>query len=196
LVIETTQQEIKNVETDTASKNSQEETTEETAEAQAGIRLAYDEYLSARKRLADAFRGRECQDREAYVSAAWRYRVYEEAMQKAEKAREKSERQALNIYLKTVDKALGRASEDLRERMIEALRECRRKTEEAWQSSIEISTDMTYVFQNDVNIQETESRPWIHKKINTGGKSIRKIVRTWMKGLSVLLRRDTKTSVP
>ena len=194
---EVNQQEIKKTEMATAEGNgsSPDAVKDESATA-VGIQLAYDEYLKARKRLANAFRGREFQDREAYINAAWRYRIYEEAMEKAVKAREKAEREALNIYLNTVDKALLQASEEFRERMMQALRECRHKTEQAWQSSIEISTDMTYVFQNDVSIPPVEERPYLHlntnvkKKSHTGRK-----LQAWKDSFLAFFRGDAKAQV-
>lgn len=195
---EVTQQELKKTEIAAVEGNgaSPDGTTDESDATQAGIQLAYDEYLKARKRLANAFRGRESQDRVAYVSAAWRYRVYEEAMEKAVKAREKAEREALNTYLSTVDKALLQASEEFREKMLQALRECRHKTEQAWQSSIEISTDMTYVFQNDVSIPVSGEQSDIHLKGNIRKKSsIQEKILSWKNGFLALFRRDAKASV-
>jgi hypothetical protein len=198
LKIEATQQENKKTDI-TAIEGSDalpERATGESVVAQAGIQLAYDDYLKARKRLANAFKGREFQDREAYINASWRYRIYEKAMEKAVKDREKAEREALNIYLNTVDKALLHASEEFRDRMIQALRECRHKTEQAWQASIETSADMTYVFQNDVSIPvtEEEDRVQLQKKVNKGNNTAKKLLE-WKNGFSALFRHNTKSQV-
>jgi len=197
LEAEVNQQEKKKTEITTAEGNgtSPDATTDESVAA-AGIQLAYDEYLKARKRLSNAFRGREFQDREAYVSAEWRYRIYEEAMEKAVKAREKAEREALNIYLNSVDRALLQASEEFRERMMQALRECRHKTEQAWQSSIETSTDMTYVFQNDVSILPSENQTDVRlKKTVRKRNNAHERLRAWKNGFIALFHRDTKAPV-
>jgi hypothetical protein len=116
---------------------------------EARIRPAYRAYLEAQKGLAKAFRGQECQDQEAYKDAERRYQVYEEAMERAMKAREKAERDALDIYRETVDKAVKKASDDYRERMKLALRECKRTIELVWKASRETSAEMTTVFHGD-----------------------------------------------
>jgi hypothetical protein len=95
-----------------------------------------------------------------------------------------------------VDKALLQASEEFREKMLHALRECRHKTEQAWQSSIEISTDMTYVFQNDVSIPVTGEQSDIHIKGSIRKKSsIQEKILSWKNGFLALFRRDAKASV-
>jgi hypothetical protein len=197
LETEATQQELKQTDTTTADGNgaSADGVTDESTVNQVGIQQAYDEYLKARKRLAGAFRGREFQDREAYVSAAWRYRIYEEAMEKAVKAREKAEREALNIYLNSVDKALLQASEDFRDRMMQALRECRHNTEQAWQSSIETSTDMTYVFENDVRIPIAERQTDVYLKRNVNKSNARRKLLAWMDAFLAFFHHDAKASV-
>jgi hypothetical protein len=118
-------------------------------EVEPGIRPAYYAYLEARRGLEKAFEGREHEDDEAYKDAQRRYQLCEEAMERAMKEREKAERDALDIYRETVDKAVKNASYAYRERMKQALSECEHKMEQVWRTSWETSAEMTKVFHSD-----------------------------------------------
>jgi hypothetical protein len=79
---------------------------------------------------------------------------------------------------------------------MQALRECRHKTEQAWQSSIEISTDMTYVFQNDVSIAPIDERLNLHLKTNVNKKShTGRKIQAWKESFLAFFRGDAKAPV-
>jgi hypothetical protein len=65
------------------------------------------------------------------------------------KAREKVELDALDVYRQDVDKAVDRASQAYRDKMKQALAECKLKVMEAWRSSMETSARMTGVFEEE-----------------------------------------------
>ncbi len=113
-----------------------------------GIRPAFYTYLEGRKGLADAFDKRVHQDQEAYRDADRRYRLCEEAIEKAMEAREKAESDALNAYREDVD----RASAAYKERMEQALIQCKQRVMDSWKNSMEISTQMTGVYGEKRNI--------------------------------------------
>jgi hypothetical protein len=121
--------------------------TNQLDEVDTGISPAYRTYLEAQKHLAKAFKGRERLYQEAYNDAESRYKLCEEAMEKAVKEREKAERDAMDMYRETVDKAIEKASGVYREKMKQALMECKQKIDDAWIAAQETSAEMTAIFE-------------------------------------------------
>jgi hypothetical protein len=93
--------------------------------------------------------------------------VYEETVDKTMKAREKAEIDALVAYRQEVDKAVDRVSQAYRDRVTQALAECRQRVLDAWKNSQETSAQMTGVFEEDKNINHekhlTGRRPEYHQ---------------------------------
>ena len=114
-----------------------------------GVKPAYLTYLHARKGLATAFRGRQLRDREALEDAQKCYQAYQQAMDNAVKAKEKAEREALGLYRTAVDSAVDKASQEYRERMRQASAQCKKVIDDAWKASMETSTTMAGIFEND-----------------------------------------------
>ena len=117
---------------------------------------AYRSYLEARKGLAEAFKGRERQDQEAYRDAERRYQLCEEAIEKAMKVREKAELDALDAYREAVGTAVDKASQVYKDKMKQARIECKQRVTDAWRSSMETSARMTGVFEEDRNMRKEE----------------------------------------
>jgi hypothetical protein len=82
--------------------------------------------------------------------------VSEEQVDKAMKAREKAEVDALLAYRLEVDRAVDRASQAYKDEVKLALEECRKSVMEAWRTSMEASARMTGVFEEDKSIEEDE----------------------------------------
>ncbi len=114
-----------------------------------GVKPAYLTYLNARKGLATAFRGRQLRDKEAYEDAQKCYQAYQQAMDNAVKAKEKAEREALALYKAAVDTAVDKASQEYRERMRQASFQCKKAIDDAWRASMETSSTMAGIFEND-----------------------------------------------
>ena len=85
--------------------------------------------------------------------------VSEEEVEKAMKARERAEIDALLAYRQEVDKALDRASQAYKDRLKQALGECKAGVVEAWRSSMETSARMTGVFEDDRTATDAEWMP-------------------------------------
>jgi hypothetical protein len=75
--------------------------------------------------------------------------VCEEEIEKAMRAREKVDMDALHAYRQDVDRAVDRASQAYHERVNQALLECTQKVVEAWRSSMETSARMAGIFEED-----------------------------------------------
>ncbi len=99
--------------------------------------------------------------------------VSEEEVEKAMKARERAETDALLAYRQDVDKALDRASQAYKERLRQALGECRASVIEAWRSSMETSARMSGVFEDDRTVSDAE---WVPAHLESRrGMSIREL---------------------
>jgi hypothetical protein len=107
----------------------------------------------------------ECKQR---VMEAWRSStetskpmtsVCEEAIEKAMKAREKAELDALDAYREDVNKAVDKASRGYKDKMKQALTECMQRVMNAWINSMDTSAQMTSVFEEDRNLREDEQYP-------------------------------------
>ncbi len=87
----------------------------------------------------------------------------EEAIDKAMKAREKSELDALSAYRLEIDRAVDRAAQEYRDKLERAVADCRQRVSEAWRSSMESSAHMTGIFEEDrvAPVEESagENRP-------------------------------------
>ena len=123
-----------------------------------GARPAYLTYLDARKGLAEAFKQRVRQDQETCREAEWRYQLCESAIEMAIKVREKGELDALDAYRedvnKAVKKAVNKASQAYKDKMEQLRIECKQRVMDAWRGSIETSTRITGVFEQDRNMTE------------------------------------------
>ncbi len=117
--------------------------------APTGVQPAYVSYLHARKGVANAFRGRQREDDQAYEDSQRRYQEYQDAMDEALKARQKAEKEALELYRASVDSAVEKASGEYRSRMRQALVDCKTATDSAWKAAMVTSADMTGVFESD-----------------------------------------------
>jgi hypothetical protein len=124
-----------------------------------GVKPAYLTYLSARKGLATAFRGRQLRDKEVYEDAQECYQAYQQAIDNAVQAREKAEREALGLYRGTVESAVEKASQEYRERMRQASVQCKKATDDAWKASMETSATMAGIFENDEVLPERVEAP-------------------------------------
>ncbi len=82
--------------------------------------------------------------------------VSEEEVEKAMKARERVETDALLAYRLEVDKAVDKASQAYRDAVKQALEECRQNVMEAWRTSMEASARMAGVFEEDKSIEADE----------------------------------------
>jgi hypothetical protein len=78
----------------------------------------------------------------------------EEAIEKAMKAREKAELDALDAYKVDVDKAVDKASRVYKDNMKQALTDCMQKVMNTWVTSMDTSMQMTGTFIEDRNIKE------------------------------------------
>jgi acyl-CoA reductase-like NAD-dependent aldehyde dehydrogenase len=85
--------------------------------------------------------------------------VCEEVIEKAMKAREKAELNALDAYREDVDKAVDKASQAYKDKMKQALKEYRQRVMDAWRSSMETSAQMTGIFEEDGNTRKEEQSP-------------------------------------
>ena len=121
-----------------------------------GVQPAYVSYLHARKGVANAFRGRQREDDQAYEDSQRRYQEYQDAMDEALKARQKAEKEALELYRAAVDNAVEKASGEYGSRMRQALADCKTATDSAWKASMETSFGMTGVFESDRLIHKDE----------------------------------------
>jgi hypothetical protein len=135
--------------------NGQASEREETSnssfnEDSSAIQPAYQAYLEGRKALAQAFRSRERHDQEAYREAERRYRLCEEAIDKAMTLREKAEQDASETYRDDVDKAVDKASQGYKDETKRALIECKQRVMDAWRSSMETPSQMTDVCEEAV----------------------------------------------
>ena len=81
----------------------------------------------------------------------------EEAVEKAMRAREKSELDALSVYRLEIDRAIDRASQEYKDKLGWALVDCRQKVSEAWHSSMETSAHMTGIFEEDRSTSTEEA---------------------------------------
>jgi len=184
------------------AEESQVPAPEKEANAQTGVQPAYLGYLHARKGLANAFRGRQRQDEQAYEDSQRRYRAHEDAIDRALRVREKAEREALELYRATIDSAVAKASGEYRDRMRQALAECRMATDGAWKASMETSAVMTGVFEGDRPVQPDE-KPEAGSRLARIGSTIKDDMRLFKVGCLVvaggvsrrlkrLVRRDGK----
>lgn len=82
--------------------------------------------------------------------------VSEEQVDKAMKAREKAEVDALLAYRLEVDRAVDRTAQTYKDEVKQALDECRQSVVEAWKTSMEASARMTGVFEEDKGPVEDE----------------------------------------
>jgi len=107
----------------------------------------------------------ECKQR---VMDAWRSSadtstqmtsVCEGVIEKAMKAREKAELNALDAYREDVDKAVDKASQAYKDKMKQALKEYRQRVMDAWRSSMETSAQMTGILEEDGNTRKEEQSP-------------------------------------
>lgn len=114
-----------------------------------GVKPAYLTYLHARKGLATAFTGRQIRDKEALEEAQQCYESYQQAMDNAVKTKEKAEREALALYKAVVESAVDKASQEYRERMRQASAQCKKAIDDAWMASMDTSTTMAGIFEND-----------------------------------------------
>jgi hypothetical protein len=124
-----------------------------------GVQPAFQAYLQARKRLADAFSGRARRDLEAYEAAERRHQAYQASIERAIKTREEDEREALALYRQTVEKAFERAAEAYRDRMSLVLRRCQQSVEQGWISSVDTSAEATKVLLADDTGPVAQHRP-------------------------------------
>ncbi len=83
--------------------------------------------------------------------------VSEEEIEKAMQARQKAEVEALLSYRQEVDKALDKASQVYKERVKQALAECKKSVMAAWKTSMETSARMAGVFEGDNSTATDES---------------------------------------
>jgi len=83
--------------------------------------------------------------------------VCEEEIEKAMKAREKADMDALLAYRQEVDKAIDKASQAYRDKLRLTLHDCKQRVMDAWKSSMETSAEMTGIFEDD-RIVNTEYR--------------------------------------
>jgi hypothetical protein len=164
-------------------------------EVDTGISPAYRSYLEAQKGLAKAFRGRGLLYQEAYNDAERRYKLCEEAMEKAVKEREKADRDAMDMYRETVDKAIEKASGVYREKLKQALMECKQKIDDAWIAARETSAEMTAIFEGGNKIVKKDVPS--HDKIlypEPKMVSFRERLLTLKKGCVSMYRRAIKST--
>ena len=164
--------------------------SEEDPGVQTGVQPAYLSYLRARKGVANAFRGRQRQDDQAYEDSQRRYQAYEEAIDKALKARQKAEREAADLYRAAVDSAVEKASGAYRNRMRQALAECKSATDSAWKASMGTSFSMTGVFESDRLVQK-EEKPESSSRWARFGSNVRDDMVMFKKGCLVVARRGS-----
>lgn len=156
---------------------------EAPGQVQTGVKPAYARYLHARNGLADAFKGRERQDRLVYEDAQQRYRLYQQNMEMAIQVREKTEREALDVYRQAVDKAVAKASLEYRETMQHASVLCKEATEKAWRDSIETSAETSSVFYDD-KLAATEAASTKKDRMSTVRRQVGAMV-LWCKATAV-----------
>jgi hypothetical protein len=164
--------------------------SEEDPGVQTGVQPAYLSYLRARKGVANAFKGRQRQDDQAYEDSQRRYQAYEEAIDEALKARQKAEREAADLYRAAVDSAVEKASGEYRNRMRQALAECKSATDSAWKASMETSFGMTGVFESDRLVQK-EEKPESSSRWARFGSNLRDDMVMFKKGCLVVARRGS-----
>ena len=159
----------------------------------AGIQPAFRAYVQSRKGLASAFRKRARHDREAFVDAEKKLHAYEEAMQRAITEREEAEQQALKCYAEALCRSEAKASEEYRQRMRQALTQCRVAIEQAWNASVATSEDVTAVFASDSTVPLPLSRPVRTSPVRTVVATTRSnAVRLWS-NVSLPFRKAGKT---
>ena len=112
---------------------------------------AYRTYLDGRKGLAQAFKEREYRDQEAYRDAERRYRLCQEAIEKAVQMREKAELDAADAHRVEVDKAIEKASQNYKDKTKLALSECKQRVMDAWKNSTETPEQMTSVCEEAID---------------------------------------------
>jgi hypothetical protein len=127
-----------------------ETATGDSGEQNITLGLAYQNYLEERKNLAQAFKERGQHDQEAYKVAEQQFRAYEEAIEKAIKARERAEIYASEVYREDVSKAVDNASRSYEDKTKQILNDCKQKVMEAWRSSTEVSAPMKSVCEEAI----------------------------------------------
>jgi hypothetical protein len=85
--------------------------------------------------------------------------IYKEAIEMAIKVREKAEHDALAAYTEELDKAVSEASQAYKDEMEQAIMECKQRVMDAWRGSIETSTKITGVFEQDRNMNTSPAQP-------------------------------------
>jgi hypothetical protein len=123
-----------------------------------GARPAYLNYIDARKGLAEAFKQRVRQDKEICKDAEWRYQLCESAIEMAIKVREKGELDALDVYREDVNKAVNKASKAYKDKMEQLRIECKQRVMDAWRGSMETSTRIAGVFEQDRNMKRPQDK--------------------------------------
>lgn len=164
-----------------------ETVTADGGETKTAVKPAYRNYLEARKGLAEAFRGRSLRDQEACKDAERRYQLCEEAIEKAMKVREKAELDALEAYREELNKAVEKASQEYKGRMKQALIECKQHVLEAWKSSMENSTRMKGIFEEERNIKKEEQSG--EPKTEHKNSQIQGAIQRLNKGLQSIVQR-------
>lgn len=115
--------------------------------------LAYDSYITARGKVAKAYRQREQEEIRSYKQVEQQAnKACDEAIQKALKIRNESEHNALQNYQDMVEKAEKIYSESV----TEALRACRNTIEKQWQDTREMTGQIWDIFQGNNTQKKTD----------------------------------------
>jgi hypothetical protein len=119
--------------------------------------------------------------------------VCEEAVEKAMKAREKTEMDALDAYRQDVDRAIERSSRYYGDSISRAMTECGQRVLDAWDQSMQNSASVAGVFDQDKAFDPRptrEGRDWTGQASNKMAGSYRRVlaaVRSMVRRLKVKL---------
>jgi hypothetical protein len=104
------------------------------SEANTDVQLAYDAFINAREELSEAVQEQEDQGKAASKNAEKRYQTYRLIVEQAFNEREATEREAMNAYRESIEKA-GKIYRDI---IQAALGKCKLITDNAWEASLEV----------------------------------------------------------
>jgi hypothetical protein len=120
--------------------------------------------------------------------------VCEEAVEKAMKAREKADMEALDAYRQEINQAIDRSSQHYRESIRQALAECRQRVLDAWNESMHNSAVVAGIFEQDRALMDppmfVDRRDWtkqVRDRAATGYRSASAAVRNAARRLKVKL---------
>ena len=145
-------------------------------EAHSDVQLAYGAFLEAREELAEAVKEQEEQGKQASRNAEKHYRTYQSIIEQAFKERETTERQALETYKKSVEKA----QKIYRENTLAALNKCKMMTNRAWKASFTTLKANPSVELDRYFITLPETKGWLLKIT----KHTKKYLVVWFKKAS------------